>query len=87
MARVLSGNLVKFLLVAAMAVCLPITLAGEAVALAYNGQPIGNEVGTAADVFGWLFTATFLALFVLILVEQDRRLRAGERPTGSRASH
>ena len=70
---------VKFLLFAAMAVCLPITMAGEAVALVYDGRPIGNEVGTAADVFGWAFAAAFLAVFLLSIYEQDRRLRRAQR--------
>lgn len=70
---------VKLLLFAAMAICLPITMAGEAVALVYDGGPIGNEVGTAADVFGWLFAAAFLAVFLLAIYEQDRRLRRARR--------
>ena len=70
---------VKLLLFAAMAICLPITMAGEAVALVYDGGPIGNEVGTAADVFGWLFAAAFIAVFVLVIVEQDRKGRATAR--------
>jgi hypothetical protein len=70
---------VMLLLFAAMAVCLPITMAGEAVALVYNGQPIGNEAGTAADVFGWLFAGAFLVVFLLVIYEQDRRMRVAER--------
>ena len=74
---------VKLLLFAAMAICLPITMAGEAVALVYDGGPIGNEVGTAADVFGWLFAAAFLAVFLLAIYEQDRRLRRARRLSAS----
>ena len=70
---------VKLLLFAAMAICLPITMAGEAVALVYDGGPIGAEAGTAADVFGWLFTAAFLVVFLLAIYEQDRRLRRARR--------
>ena len=70
---------VKLVLFAAMAICLPITMAGEAVALVYDGGPIGREVATATDVFGWLFTVAFLAVFVLAVYEQDRRMRAARR--------
>lgn len=77
--RHLSRDLVKFLLVAAMAVCLPLTVVGEAAALVFNGETIGNDVGTFADVFGWLFAAAFIATFVLVLVEQDRKGRATAR--------
>jgi hypothetical protein len=70
------SRLAKLALTAAMAVCLPITLAGEAVALAFDGKPLGNEVGTAADVFGWLFTVAFVAIFILMVVEQDKIMRA-----------
>ena len=88
MARALSSGLVKLVLAAVMAVCLPLTMAGEAVALAFDGRPIGNDVGTAADVFGWLFAAAFLAVFLLMIVEQDRALRAGRRSSRSAtASH
>jgi hypothetical protein len=66
---------VKILLFAAMAVCLPLTMAGEAVALVYDGGAIGNEAGTAADVFGSLFAVAFLAVFLLAIYEQDRRMR------------
>jgi hypothetical protein len=83
MARTFSRDFVKFLLVTAMAICLPITMAGEAVALAFDGKPIGNDAGTTADIFGWLFAAAFFAVFVLVLIEQDRRLRAGHRPARS----
>ena len=74
---------VKLLLFAAMAICLPITMAGEAVALVYDGGPIGNEVGTAADVLGWLFAAAFLSVFLLAIYEQDRRLRRARRLSAS----
>ena len=74
---------VKLLLFAAMAICLPITMAGEAVALVYDGGPIGNEVGIAADVFGWFFAAAFLAVFLLAIYEQDRRLRRARRLSAS----
>jgi hypothetical protein len=67
---------VRLVLFAAMAVCLPIAMAGEAVALVFNGQPVGNEVGTAADVFGWLFAAAFSVAFLLVIYEQDRGMRA-----------
>ena len=70
---------VKILLFAAMAVCLPLTMAGEAVALVYDGGAIGNEAGTAADVFGWLFAVAFLAVFLLAIYEQDRRMRRVRR--------
>lgn len=88
MARLLSRDFVKFMLVAAMAVFLPITMAGEAVALVFDGQSVGNDAGTTADVFGWLFAAAFFVVFLLTLIEQDRRLRAGHRSsTSSHASH
>ena len=72
---------VKLALFAAMAVCLPLTMAGEAVALVYDGRPIGNEAGTTADVFGWLFAVAFLAAFLLAVYEQDRRMRRRRRLT------
>ena len=75
---------VKLLLFAAMAVCLPITMAGEAVALVYDGGPVGNEAGTAADLSGWLFAAAFLAVFLLAIYEQDRRLRRAQRLSTAR---
>ena len=75
---------VKLLLFAAMAVCLPITMAGEAVALVYDGGPIGNEAGTAADVFGWAFATAFLAVFLLSIYEQDRRMRRTQRLSAPR---
>ena len=75
---------VKLLLFAAMAVCLPITMAGEAVALVYDGGPVGNEAGTTADVFGWAFAAAFLAVFLLAIYEQDRRLRRAQRLSTAR---
>ena len=75
---------VKLLLFAAMAVCLPITMAGEAVALVYDGGPIGNDAGTAADVFGWAFAAAFLAVFLLSIYEQDRRMRRTQRLSAPR---
>lgn len=75
---------VKILLFAAMAVCLPLTMAGEAVALVYDGGAIGNEAGTAADVFGWLFAVAFLAVFLLAIYEQDRRMRRVRRLYASR---
>ena len=75
---------VKLLLFAAMAVCLPITMAGETVALVYDGGAIGNEAGTAADVFGWLFAVAFLAVFLLAIYEQDRRMRRVRRLYASR---
>ena len=78
-------HLPKFLLAAAMAICLPITMAGEAVALVYDGKPIGNEVGTAADVFGWLFAAAFLLIFALVIFEQDWMMRT--RPAKRDRSH
>jgi hypothetical protein len=68
------SHFAKFLLFAAMAVCLPITMAGEAVALVYDGKLFGNEAGTAADVFGWLFAVAFAAIFLLAIYEQDRKL-------------
>ena len=75
---------VKILLFAAMAVCLPLTMAGEAVALVYDGRAIGNEAGTAADVFGSLFAVAFLAVFLLAIYEQDRRMRRVRRLSASR---
>jgi hypothetical protein len=75
---------VKILLFAAMAVCLPLTMAGEAVALVYDGGAIGNEAGTAADVFGSLFAVAFLAVFLLAIYEQDRRMRRVRRLSASR---
>ena len=75
---------VKILLFAAMAVCLPLTMAGEAVALIYDGGAIGNEAGTAADVFGSLFAVAFLAVFLLAIYEQDRRMRRVRRLSASR---
>jgi len=75
---------VKILLFAAMAVCLPLTMAGEAVALVYDGGVVGNEAGTAADVFGWLFAVAFLAVFLLAIYEQDRRMRRVRRLSASR---
>jgi hypothetical protein len=75
---------VKILLFAAMAVCLPLTMAGEAVALVYDGGAIGNEAGTAADVFGSLFAVAFLAVFLLAIYEQDRRMRRVRRLYASR---
>ena len=74
---------VKLVLFAAMAVCLPLTMAGEAVALVYDGRQIGSEVATASDVLGWLFTAAFLAVFLLAIYEQDRRMRAARRLHGA----
>jgi len=70
---------VKLLLFAAMAVCLPITMAGEAVALVYDGGPIGNEAGTAADVFGWAVAAAVLAASLLAVYVLYRRLRRAQR--------
>lgn len=78
MPRLLTST-VKLVLFAAMAVLLPLTMAGEAVALVFNGQPIGNEVGTVSDVFGWLFAAVFLTVFIMVIAEQERRLRAADR--------
>jgi hypothetical protein len=75
---------VKILLFAAMAVCLPLTMAGEAVALVYDGGVVGNEAGTAADLFGWLFAVAFLAVFLLAIYEQDRRMRRVRRLSASR---
>ena len=75
---------VKILLFAAMAVCLPLTMAGEAVALVYDGGAIGNEAGTTADVFGSLFAVAFLAVFLLAIYEQDRRMRRVRRLSASR---
>jgi hypothetical protein len=75
---------VKILLFAAMAVCLPLTMAGEAVVLVYDGGAIGNEAGTAADVFGSLFAVAFLAVFLLAIYEQDRRMRRVRRLSASR---
>jgi len=75
---------VKILLFAAMAVCLPLTMAGEAVALVYDGGVVGNEAGTAADVFGSLFAVAFLAVFLLAIYEQDRRMRRVRRLYASR---
>ncbi|HXD43748.1 MAG TPA: hypothetical protein VN655_01335 [Pseudolabrys sp.] len=77
------SRLVKLILAAAMAVTLPITLAGEAVALAFDGKPLGSEVGTATDVFAWLFTAAFVAIFILMVVDQDRMMRARGAKHGS----
>ncbi len=74
---------VRLALFAAMAVCLPITMAGEAVALVFNGETIGNEAGTAADVFGWVFAAAFAAVFLLAIYEQDRRMKLASRRAGS----
>ncbi len=88
MARAFSRSLATFVLFVAMAVSLPITMAGEAVALAFNGGAIGNEAGTAADVFGWVFAAAFVAAFVLSVAEQERRFRAGYRSnSGARSGH
>jgi len=70
---------IKLVLFAAMAALLPITMAGEAVALAYNGEPIGNQVGTVTDVLGWLFAAAFLTVFILMIADQNRRMRAADR--------
>jgi hypothetical protein len=75
---------VKLALFGVMAVCLPLTMAGEALALAYNGGAVGNEAGTTADVFGWLFAAAFLAVFLLAIYEQDRRLRLSRRAAALR---
>ena len=75
---------VKILLFAAMAVCLPLTMAGEAVALVYDGGAIGNEAGRAADVCGSLFAVAFLAVFLLAIYEQDRRMRRVRRLSASR---
>ena len=83
----LSRDLIKFVLVTAMAVCLPLTMVGEAAALVFNGETIGNDVGTFADVFGWLFAAAFIAIFVLVIAEQDRKGRARERAVAGRSSH
>ena len=59
-------------------------MAGEAVALVYDGGAIGNEAGTAADVFGSLFAVAFLAVFLLAIYEQDRRMRRVRRLSASR---
>ena len=82
-----SRELIKFGLVAAMAVCLPLTMVGEAAALVFNGEPIGNDVGTVADVFGWLFAAAFLTIFLLVIVEQNRKGRARARAAAGQSSH
>jgi hypothetical protein len=85
--KTFSRDLIKFGLVMAMAVCLPLTMVGEAGALVFNGETIGNDVGTFADVFGWLFAAAFIATFVLVIVEQDRNARARARAATGRSSH
>lgn len=88
MPRILFNDVVKLLLVAAMAIFLPLILAGEAVALVFDGQVVGNDVGTAADVLGWLFAAAFLALFLMMIIEKDRQFRAQRKvSTASRPSH
>lgn len=88
MPRSLSRDVLNLVLFAAMALCLPIVLAGEAVALAFDGQAIGNEAGTAADVFGWLFAAAFLVAFLLTILAQDRAMRNRQAPgPRSHASH
>jgi hypothetical protein len=56
-----------------MAVCLPLTLITGAVALIWNGQPIGNTATTTADVFAYAFSAAFFAAFVLRMTEERSR--------------
>jgi hypothetical protein len=52
--------------------------------LVYDGGVVGNEAGTAADVFGSLFAVAFLAVFLLAIYEQDRRMRRVRRLSASR---
>jgi hypothetical protein len=52
-----------------MAVSLPAAMIGGTVAIIQFGEPSVNTAGYVAQLFGWAFTAAFLATFALAMVE------------------
>jgi hypothetical protein len=65
--------------VAVMAVCLPLALLGQVLFLSLHRGPVDYDVGTAADVCGWLFTAAFVLTFGLTIYFEDRKGRQQAR--------
>jgi len=64
---------------AVMAVCLPLAVLGQIVFLILHRGPVDYDIGTAADVCGWLFTAAFVLTFCLTVYVEDRRGRQQAR--------
>jgi len=56
-----------------MIVSLLLTVVAGTLALVWNGQPIGDNVATAADIFGWLFAAAFSAAFFHAVWREQRK--------------
>ena len=52
-----------------MVVSLPAAMVGGTVAIFQFGEPSGNAAAYVAQLFGWAFTAAFLATFALAMVE------------------
>jgi hypothetical protein len=75
--KLLSRDNINVILVYTMGVFLAVAVIGGMVSLILGKQVIGNDVGTAADVSGWLYAAAFLSLFCLTL---SRRRSAGHTP-------
>ena len=60
------------LLLPVMVVSLLLTIATGAAALVLNGDPSADKIMDVADIFAWVFAATFLTS-ALLAVLQERR--------------
>ncbi|HEY6831383.1 MAG TPA: hypothetical protein VI251_02735 [Pseudolabrys sp.] len=68
--KLLSRDNISVVLVCAMGVFLALAVIGGTVSLILGKQVIGNDVGTVADVSGWLYAAALLSVFCLTLSKQ-----------------
>jgi hypothetical protein len=65
--KLLSRDTINVVLVYAMGVFLALAVLGQIVSMIWSKQALGTDVGTAADISGWLCAAAFLSMFGLAL--------------------
>jgi hypothetical protein len=78
--KLLSRDNINVVLVYAMGVFLALAVFGQIISMIWSKQTLGNDVGTAADVSGWLCAAAFLSIFGLTLSQHkspDKTRRPG----------
>lgn len=75
----LSRDGASTILLSVMAVCLPLAVAGQMIAIFLQSGSVRSDLGAASDVFGWLFTVAFALTMLLTIFVEERRLRQRAR--------
>jgi len=75
----LSRDGASSIFLAVMTVCLPLAVVGQLVDIFLHRGTVRYDLGTASDVFGWLFTAAFVLTMLLTIFVEERTARAKAR--------